>query len=151
MMSSDHEIDKPNEVAKPEGITGRCLCSQVTFIGQGDINDMHICHCRVCARWGGGPAFSLTFSKGIEFTGPLHWYNSSEWAERGFCSNCGSCLFYKLKDNSLIAVGAGALDDQSLVPPISSHIYVDCKPGYYEFSDSAPRLTEDEFLASLNK
>ncbi len=130
--------------------TGKCLCGDVTFTGKGKL-DLHVCHCRFCARWNGGPALGLSFAEGLVFKGPIRWYNSSDWAERGFCLNCGSCLFYRLKDNSFINVSAGALDDQSLVPSISSHIYVDCKSGYYEFADSAPRLTEEQFLASLHK
>lgn len=131
------------------GITGRCLCGEVTFTGRGNVTNMHICHCRSCGRWGGGPAFGLSFSSGIELSGPISWYNSSDWAERGFCTKCGSCLFYRLKSGDFLQVSAGALDDQTLIPPIERHIYVDCKPSYYEFADNAPRLTEEEFLATI--
>jgi hypothetical protein len=130
--------------------SGKCLCGEVQYIGRGNPCDMHVCHCRSCARWGGGPAFGLGFSEGVEFSGPVTWFNSSEWAERGFCSKCGSTIFYRLKNADLF-VGAGTLDDQTIVPQISSHIYVDTKPHYYEFADSAPRLTEEEFLASLKE
>ena len=129
--------------------TGKCLCGEVTFFGHGSVTDMHVCHCRSCARWGGGPAFGLSFSEGIEINGSVTWFDSSDWAERGFCSKCGSTLFYRLKSGDFISVAAGALDDQTLVPPIGSHIYIDRKPNYYEFADSAPRLTEEEFLATL--
>lgn len=132
-------------------VTGRCLCGEVTFVGRGSLGDMHVCHCRSCARWNGGPAFALSFSEGVEITGPVTWFSSSDWAERGFCSKCGSSIFYRLKSGDLLSVSTGSLDDQTIVPPVSSHIYVDTKPAYYEFTDSAPRLTEEEFLASLNE
>ena len=36
----------------------------------------------------------------VDFTGAsnIARYDSSEWAQRGFCRNCGSNLFYQLKD-----------------------------------------------------
>jgi hypothetical protein len=130
--------------------TGRCLCGAVTYEGSGAIHGPHVCHCRQCARWGGGPAIGLEFSEGIQFQGPVKWYRSSEWAERGFCSECGSTIFYRLVDGSVFSVGAGSVDDQSALHAIGQHIFVDSKPGYYDFADNSPRLTSDEFLAMIS-
>ncbi len=129
--------------------TGRCLCGDITFQGQGKPSGVHVCHCRSCALWSGGPAMGIEFSEGIEFEGQVVWYQSSEWGERGHCPRCGSTLFFRLKDASYINTSAGFLDDPSKVPEVDLHIYVDQKPSYYEFSGGAPCLTGEEFLARL--
>ena len=80
----------------------------------------------------------------------LSWYRSSEWAERGFCTKCGSSLFYRLAADSdaLLIVAVDALDDAADFM-LERHIYVDAKPGRYEFADEQPRLTGAEFLAEM--
>ena len=49
----------------------------------------------------------------ITFQGEVSRYDSSEWAERGFCSRCGSNLFYRLKEADQYIVCTGAFDDES--------------------------------------
>lgn len=147
--ATEGEVSTTPITTTTSDITGRCLCGQVKYQGKGLIRGVHVCHCGNCARWGGGPAIGLDFSEGIEFEGPVKWYQSSDHAQRGFCETCGSTIFFRLNDGSWFNVGAGTLDDQSLIPNIESHIYVDKKPHYYEFTDDSPRLTEAEFLASL--
>lgn len=77
----------------------------------------------------------------------LVWHRSSDWAERGFCGQCGTSLFWRLAGEpadwvvSLNALG----DDHGLT--IHEHIWADQKPGFYDFSDAMPRVTEAEFLA----
>ena len=77
--------------------TGKCLCGAVTFTAQDVENHIHACHCRMCRAWTGGPLLGATVGE-ITFTGEDHIkrYTSSEWAERGFCDQCGSTLFYHL-------------------------------------------------------
>jgi hypothetical protein len=85
----------------------------------------------------------------IRFTSDetLAWYDSSDWARRGFCSRCGSSLFYRMKqEGAKWAVLAGTLD----LPPgheIRMEIFVDEKPDYYDLAGDRPRLTAEETLA----
>ena len=134
---------------KASELPAHCLSGDVSYRGRGGPKGLHVCHCRQCARWGGGPALGFEFAEGVDFSGPVKWFSSSDWAERGFCTNCGSTIFYRLKDGSWFNVAAGTLDDQSVLSDIESHIFVDCKPSYYDFADQAPRLTEEQFLATL--
>ena len=129
--------------------TGGCLCGAVRFVGNGEASGVHVCHCAQCARWTGGPALCVEFSEGIDITGEVTWFSSSDWAERGFCGGCGSTLFYRLKDGSYINVGTGFLDDRSDLAPIDPHIFVDHRPPFYDFADAAPRLTGEEFFKQL--
>jgi hypothetical protein len=129
--------------------TGGCLCGTVKFLGKGQPSGVHVCHCEQCARWTGGPAMCVEFEGGIDITGAVTWFASSEWAERGFCGVCGSGMFYRLKDGSYINVAAGFLDERGDLAPIDQHIFVDRKPRFYDFADNAPRLTGEEFLKQL--
>lgn len=130
--------------------TGGCLCGAIRFIGKGDSSGVHACHCEHCARWGGGPALCVEFAEGIDITGAVRWFASSEHAERGFCGTCGSAMFFRLKDESYINVGVGFLDERGDLAPIDQHIFIDRKPPFYDFADQAPRLTGAEFLTQLN-
>jgi hypothetical protein len=134
---------------------GECLCGAVSYNLRLKSTDAHVCHCSICRRsCGGSPAIaiecqpdSLIFIKGEE---NLKWYKSSEEAERGFCVNCGTGLFFRLDEavGHYLNVSAGSLENQDGVK-IAGHIFIDNKPDYYDFKDDAPRLTEEEFLKQI--
>ena len=70
-------------------------------------------------------------------------YDSSEWAERGFCNKCGTHLFYRLKQNQQHIVPVGLFDDQSQFV-FSRQVFIDRKPSYYSFSNETENMTEAE-------
>jgi hypothetical protein len=72
-------------------------------------------------------------------------YASSQWAERAFCRNCGSHLYYKLLSTGEYFVPAGAFESTDF--ELASQIYIDKKPGYYSFANQTPVLTEQEVIA----
>ena len=129
--------------------TGRCLCGKVTFTVEETVRDIGICHCNMCRRWSGSPAMAayLKSAPKIEGMEYLTWYDSSEWAERGFCRVCGSSLFYRLKGETPdYSINAGAFDDQrSFV--LHQEIFIDEKPGYYAFAGDIPAMTGEEVFA----
>jgi hypothetical protein len=131
--------------------TGRCLCGAVTFTVENPDNEAHCCHCSMCRRWSGGPALVIS-SRTVSFTGEDHIkrYQSSDWAERAFCSDCGSNLFYRLKQPETFFLPMGLFDDQSKFTLVDE-IYIDNKPQGYDFVGEHPRLTEKEFLASIQQ
>lgn len=131
--------------------TGHCLCGAVTYTGKGDFI-MQVCHCASCRRWTGSPAMTLTFAAGIDITTPaaILWYRSSDFAERGSCTACGTALFYRLIDGDDINVSAGSLDDQGAIRQIEEHIFIDEKPAHYDFSGNAPRVTGAEVVARFH-
>jgi hypothetical protein len=133
-----------------ENARGRCLCGAVTFNGLGESGGAYCCHCRDCARWNGGLAMAVDFSEGFRIEGPVRWYASSEHAERGSCAKCGSALFWRTRDGSMITAAVGAFDDQTLFTGLERHIFIDRKPAYYDFADDAPRLTGDQAMAALS-
>ena len=129
---------------------GRCLCGAVQYTADEVDTDLHGCHCSMCRRWGGGPALAASVGN-VTFEGTEHItrYASSEWAERGFCSVCGSNLYYRLTAADHYIMQMGTFDDQSDFT-VTGEIYIDEKPEGYALAGDHPRLTGGEFLASQN-
>jgi hypothetical protein len=129
--------------------TGRCLCGAVTFTAEGVDKALHVCHCSMCRRWAGGPTFCMSVER-VAFRGDDHIgrFESSAWAERGFCTRCGSSLFYRLKEPDQYILNMGSFDDPTPFE-VANEIYVDDKPPGYSIAGTHPRMTGDEFLASL--
>ena len=59
--------------------TGGCLCGAVTYSAEGTETDVHSCHCGICRRWSGGPAFAISVGK-VTFEGEqnIGRYDSSQ-------------------------------------------------------------------------
>jgi hypothetical protein len=129
-------------------MTGRCLCGAVTFTAQKVKTDYHACHCGTCRRWSGGSPFFAAQAEGVTFgdSEQLGRYDSSEWAERGFCKVCGTTLFYYLKPTQGYSISVGAFDLQAPFKLVRE-IFIDCKPSGYAFEGDHPRWTEAETFA----
>ena len=135
-------------------VNGACLCGQVRYRaslrpGTG------ACHCGSCRKWSGGPLMSVHAIGKVAFSGEefISRYRSSEWAQRGFCSQCGSNLFYHLLPRPGLPDGeyilsAGSVENQSIMN-FDHEVYVDNNPGWYSFSGESTRkqLTEGDILA----
>ena len=73
-------------------------------------------------------------------------YDSSAWAERGFCSKCGTHLFYRLKESRQHMVPVGLLEDDERLT-FESQVFIDAKPSFYEFSNKTEDMTGAELFA----
>lgn len=128
--------------------TGRCLCGAVKF----KTNDAHIsvtaCHCSMCKHWSGGPFMAVDCGSQVKFEGQenISIYNSSEWAERGFCSQCGSNLFYRLKGTNQHQIPPGLFDDDDGLV-FDLQVFIDQRPEYYKFANETNELTAAEVFA----
>lgn len=95
---------------------------------------------------GRGPAFTLHGGTAVQTSGPVTRYASSPWAERAFCSSCGTHLFYRLLANNEHFLSAGLFQDaQGLT--LAQQIYIDEKPDYYALANDTPALTGAEVQA----
>lgn len=126
-------------------MNGQCLCGAVRITAP-DARETSACHCGMCRRWGGGPLLVVHAGKEASFSGDEHItaYGSSEWAERAFCKECGTHLYYKLKSTDDYFIPAGLFDTQDF--ELASQIYIDKKPAYYDFANDTPMLTEQEVI-----
>ena len=131
------------------GVQGQCLCGAVTFEAESVDPHVHACHCSMCRGWTGGPMLAAT-ANGVTFGGAEHIkrYQSSEWAERGFCAECGGTLFYHLQGPDMYMIATGCFADQEQFA-LQGEIYIDEKPPGYNFAGEHPRMTGEEFLASI--
>ena len=132
-----------------EKSTGQCLCGAVRFEFDGVPTTVGFCHCKMCRRWSGGAPFAA-FPAAVRLLteDSLRWHKSSEWAERGFCGECGTPLFWRMADMPEWGVSAGTLDNEKNLT-VAKHIYIDDKPDFYDFSDDAPRFTGAQFTAEV--
>jgi hypothetical protein len=126
-------------------MNGHCLCGAVRFTCA-DTKDIGVCHCGFCRRWGGGPMLAVHAGPNVAFEGTEHIgvFASSDWAQRAFCKQCGSHLFYKLLATGEHFIPAGAFETNDF--ELTSQIYIDNKPGYYDFANKTPMLTEAQVI-----
>lgn len=130
--------------------TGRCLCGSVELEIELKDRETEIaaCHCSMCRNWLSGPmlAFDSAVLHGVENESSITRYQSSEWAERGFCNKCGTSLFYYLKQADQYHFSVG-LFDRDLRFTLRHQIFVDEKPDYYSFSNETHNMTGAEVFA----
>lgn len=128
---------------------GRCLCGAVKFTVNKMNKEVDACHCGMCRRWGGGPLMVVDCGSDIIFEGEenITVYDSSDWAERGFCKKCGSHLFYRLKEvtDHQVQVPVGLFDEQDDYH-FGMQVYIDQKPAYYDFANKTKEMTEAEVI-----
>lgn len=126
-------------------IEGKCLCGAVTVRVTPSAPHVDACHCDMCRRWGGGPLLTLQLTSEAEIEGEAHVtrFASSDWAERGFCSRCGTHLFYFYKPKAAYSFPAGLFAEAETFDFVEE-IFVDEQPGYYAFAGERERLTGAE-------
>jgi len=105
----------------------------------------------MCRRWCGGPLLSTDCGINISFEGDdnISVYDSSDWAERGFCKSCGSHLFYRVKENNqyFMPVCIFQVIENFI---FDSQVFIDEKPEYYCFSNETINMTGEEAFAEYS-
>jgi hypothetical protein len=137
-------------MSKINALKGNCLCGTVSIFATNISNFVGACHCNMCRKWGGGALLAIDCGANVRFEGEenIGVYQSSEWAERGFCKQCGSHLFYKLKQNNQYYMPVGLFDNQENL--IFDHqVFIDEKPEYYSFANETKNLTGAELFAQF--
>ncbi len=98
---------------------GGCQCGTIRFVAGSLLDNSHVCHCRMCQKAVGNFFASLV---GVPFS-DFEWtrgkpsvFRSSEHVERGFCSKCGTPLFFKHDKNKHLSLTIGSFDDPATIP-----------------------------------
>ena len=120
---------------------GQCLCGAVRYQVEGPLDDPHACHCGMCRRQSGHFVAGVAASRAdFSMTGEssLTWYQSSSFARRGFCSACGSMLFWD-DGSPRIGINMGSLDQPTGLK-LERHIFVEDKADYYQLTDGLPQF-----------
>jgi hypothetical protein len=103
----------------PARWTGGYQCGAVRYELSRAPKRTCICHCRMCQKASGQPFMAYATFDGRD----LRWirgtpgvFRSSNLAERGYCRDCGTPLFFKFEGKE-IAITSGSLDHPDMAPP----------------------------------
>mgnify|MGYP000103120496 FL=1 len=125
-----------------------CLCNSVK-ISVANVNpSFSVCHCQGCRTWGGGPFFAVQCGTDVAFENAdkINYYQSSDWAERGFCQDCGTHLFYRLKKTGAYNMPLGLFPDLENAT-MDIQYFSDKKPSYYCLANNTKEMTEAQIMA----
>jgi len=133
------------EIAEPNGLrslhTGSCLCGAVRFEVAGELPGPDGCHCTKCRKTSGHYSVGTDVPRAavtIRGEDRLTWYRSSEKVRRGFCSVCGSPLFFDPLTRDWLGIAMGAFDKPTGTK-LAIHIFTADKGDYYDITDNLPQ------------
>lgn len=125
---------------------GGCLCGAVRYEAEIETLQYHVCHCSTCRQWGAPgmacPVSSLTVTESAS----LKHHSSSDHAERGFCSDCGGHIYWRLKDGNFPCVHIGTLDKSDDLE-FATQLFVEQKPEHYAYKNETKMVTGEELFA----
>lgn len=106
--------------------SGGCHCGAVRYEAGGEVLHHAICHCQDCRRAAGAPMVGWIAFKSahVRLTkGEAKVRRSSAAADRHFCADCGTGLFYTNEEvlPGVTDVQSATLDEPEAVPP-GAHI-----------------------------
>ncbi|WP_083957747.1 GFA family protein [Tateyamaria omphalii] len=133
---------------------GGCLCGAVRFVARNVPSTFGICHCEACRRWTGSALFEVSVkTDDLNWTGTEHiaTRQTSDWAERAWCRECGTALYFRQTKEGEWFGGTdlplGLFDDPNGFT-LTHEIFVDHAPDGICLKDSGQkRLTRAEVIA----
>lgn len=131
---------------------GACLCGEVSFTYETEKTAANMCDCEMCCTWSAGPLVMVhgETAPRVKEGAPLKVYDSSEWGQRCFCSNCGTSLFWQAKDGSFYGVSADALEGTENFT-LESEIFTDQKAKYHTPDANTHCMTAAEFWKMIEE
>lgn len=138
--------------------TGGCQCGAVRYAFYAPLENSHVCHCRMCQRATGGVFAALAGGKPENFAwtrGKPAFFASSNLAQRGFCSACGTPLSFMYDSpTARMYTTIGSLDapqDAAIVKQFG----IESRLPWVKFCDEVPAertgesAAAQEFLAGM--
>lgn len=127
-----------------EHVQGHCVCGKVKINLREYGNFVYTCHCHTCRRMNSGPVLSVDPGpkENVEFESgqELITLYQDEDVERGFCSVCGSTLFWHDPVANHYCMNAELFDDVIKNAAFGLELFYDMKPDYYTFAGERKRL-----------
>ncbi len=105
-----------------EQLTGGCHCGRVRYTINGKLGKVAFCHCESCRKATGAPVTVAVMGLKDQFVftdSQPTLYQSSDHAQRGFCSTCGTPVCWQgvWHEEEQMFVYAGTLDNVDQVIP----------------------------------
>jgi hypothetical protein len=128
-------------------VHGHCACGAVEISIKEYGNFIYACHCDDCRRRNSGPQFAVDpgTSENVEFLKGAdkitRWQDEDIY--RGFCSVCGTNLFWYKPEDDHYCMNAELFDDVIRNASFELEIYYDHKPAHYTFTGRRKRLDSD--------
>jgi hypothetical protein len=123
---------------------GSCLCGAVRIAVSAPIGPADACHCHQCRKQTGHYLASTNVPRtALTVTGEdkIGWYRSSDKVRRGFCTICGSMLFWDPLERDWTSIAMGAFEAPTGTR-LEMHIFVADKGDYYEIADGLPQRAQ---------
>lgn len=124
---------------------GGCLCGAVRYRATAEPVRAVICHCSMCRKHSGAPVLAFVHFPSASFAwikGEPARYRSSRYAERGFCSICGSTLsMHEQVLGDRVQVSIGSLDEPQRVQP-DDHVWTQDQLPWFAIDDRLPRFRQ---------
>lgn len=120
----------------PPVLQASCLCGGVRFSVPRPGGGITACHCTQCRKLSGHyPASFDVPEAGVSFQArqPLAEFATPGGGRRGFCTACGSGLYFRARDGAF-SVEAGVVDGPT-GSSLAGHIFVADKGDYYNLTD----------------
>lgn len=128
----------------PHRVGGRCLCGAVSYEVELPSNWVAHCHCLNCRKFSGS-AFLTWVSvaaRGVKIytgKGALRWFATVPHTERGFCSRCGSSLFFRSRQyQGELHIARASFEDAIDRRP-GGHGFFDCRVDWFDVADELPK------------
>ena len=129
-------------------LVGHCLCDAVRISADEKPKAVEICQCTMCRRWGGGFYAGISLQDPvIEGDADISRYRSSEWAERAFCRQCGSNLWFTFLPTGHRSFCAGLFEDLADAE-IEKEIFCDSAVAWTTITGGHERQTGDQVIAA---
>jgi hypothetical protein len=123
---------------------GSCLCGAVRISVSQPLGPADACHCSQCRKQTGHYFASTNVPRAalsVEGEEKVGWYQSSRTVRRGFCTLCGSVLFWDPIERDWTSVAMGAFE-RPTGTHLEIHIFTDDKGDYYEIADGLPQRAQ---------
>ncbi len=120
--------------------SGSCLCGAVTFEVSQSLPGPDACHCTQCRKFSGHYFASTDVPKSavtIQGSQHLTWFATGK-VRRGFCSTCGSSLFWDPVERDWMGIALGAFESPTGTR-LRIHVHVASKGDYYDITDDLPQ------------
>ena len=126
---------------------GACLCGEVRFRVEGEIEEVSHCHCSICRRIHGAAFGTYAGVKSADFqwlggASKVKSYTSSQGVRRTFCADCGSTLQALFDvEPEMIYLTLGTVRGNPVLPE-PFHIFVGSRASWYTITDDFSQFDE---------